>query len=283
MSYKKIIHFVLALCLVISIGIFMVACESGQAKETTETTVQTEPETIDPIIEKVESAREYIDNMFATDGSFPYHNVEIGKDNSISVFFSFSGTGDVADLVKLSPNNFKKNWSDVAEATISFYQSIFTVLKDFEVETVPLTINLVDDRDSSRLLLSVADGAISYDVVEDGEENAPVESEKSTEQTEATTITTGMKNALKSAKDYLTIMGFSRKGLIEQLEFDGYSTDEATYAANNCAADWNAQAAKKAKSYLEVMGFSRSRLIEQLEYDGFTHEQAVYGAEANGY
>lgn len=95
--------------------------------------------------------------------------------------------------------------------------------------------------------------------------------------------TTGEKNALQSAKQYLTIMAFSYSGLIEQLEFEGYSTSEATYAADNCGADWNEQAAKSAKEYLSIMSFSRSGLIEQLEYEGFTHEQAVYGAEANGY
>jgi len=78
-------------------------------------------------------------------------------------------------------------------------------------------------------------------------------------------------------------MAFSYKGLIEQLEFEQYSHEDAVYAANNCGADWNEQAAKKAKDYLSIMAFSKASLIEQLEFEGFTHEQAVYGAEANGY
>ena len=93
----------------------------------------------------------------------------------------------------------------------------------------------------------------------------------------------GHKNALRSANNYLQFMAFSYQGLIEQLEYEGYSTAEATYAADNCGADWYEQAAKKAKSYLNFMGFSKKRLVEQLEYDGFTHEQAVYGTEQNGY
>ena len=78
-------------------------------------------------------------------------------------------------------------------------------------------------------------------------------------------------------------MPFSYSGLIKQLEFEGYSTAEATYAADNCGANWNEQAAKSAKNYLDIMAFSKKELIEQLEFEGFTHDQAVYGAEANGY
>ena len=65
--------------------------------------------------------------------------------------------------------------------------------------------------------------------------------------------------------------------MVEQLEFEGYSYSEATYAADNCGADWYEQAVKKAEDYLEVMAFSRSGLVEQLEFEGFTHDQAVYG------
>lgn len=97
------------------------------------------------------------------------------------------------------------------------------------------------------------------------------------------TETMGQKNALKSAKNYISIMAFSHDGLIGQLEYEGYSNEEATYAADNCGADWNEQAAKSAKGYLELMSFSRSGLIDQLKYEGFTQEQAEYGATAAGY
>ena len=70
-----------------------------------------------------------------------------------------------------------------------------------------------------------------------------------------TNVTTGQKNALKSAKNYLSLMGFSKSGLIKQLEFDGYSSEDATYAADNCNANWNEQAAKSAKNYLDTMPF----------------------------
>lgn len=97
------------------------------------------------------------------------------------------------------------------------------------------------------------------------------------------TATLGEKNALRRAQVYLRYSAFSRQGLIEQLEFEEYSLSEATYAVNNCGANWNEQAKKKAAQYLRTMAFSRQELIEQLEFEGFTHAQAVYGAEANGY
>lgn len=91
-------------------------------------------------------------------------------------------------------------------------------------------------------------------------------------------VSTGMKNALSSAKMYLNVMGFSREGLITQLKFSGFTDDEATYAVDNCGADWNEQAVVKAKQYLDIMPMSKSALITQLVFEGFTQEQAEYGA-----
>ncbi len=85
--------------------------------------------------------------------------------------------------------------------------------------------------------------------------------------------------ALSSAKNYLRTMGFSREGLIRQLEFEGYSTSEATYAVDNCGANWMEQAVRVAKRYLSVMAFSKQGLIQQLEFEGFTCEEAEYGVE----
>ena len=95
--------------------------------------------------------------------------------------------------------------------------------------------------------------------------------------------TMGERNALESAKSYLKYSAFSYSGLIDQLEYEGYSTSEATYAVDHCGADWNEQAVLSAASYLKYSSFSKQGLIEQLEYEGFTHDQAVYGVEHNGY
>lgn len=95
--------------------------------------------------------------------------------------------------------------------------------------------------------------------------------------------TMGEKNALKKAYDYLEYSAFSRSGLIDQLEFEGFTTEEATYGVDHCGADWKEQAAKKAKQYLDYSSFSRSGLIDQLEYEGFSASEAEYGVSQNGY
>lgn len=89
-------------------------------------------------------------------------------------------------------------------------------------------------------------------------------------------------NATRKAKSYLDMAGFSRSGLVNQLEFEGFSTSDATYGADAQNANWNEQAARKAKSYLDMAGFSRSGLIDQLVYEGFSQQEASYGASANG-
>jgi Host cell surface-exposed lipoprotein len=90
-------------------------------------------------------------------------------------------------------------------------------------------------------------------------------------------------NARVSAESYLDSQGFSRSGLIEQLEFEGYSTEAATAAVDAIGVNWNKQAARSAKSYMDSQSFSQSGLIEQLEFEGYTYEQAAYGASRVGY
>lgn len=108
----------------------------------------------------------------------------------------------------------------------------------------------------------------------------PAETTPATQPTEA--VTTGQRNALKHALSYLDFTNFSYSGLIGQLEYEGYTTEEATYAADNCGADWKAQALSHAKSYLSFSAFSYSGLIDQLEYEGYTAEEAAYAADNCG-
>lgn len=124
--------------------------------------------------------------------------------------------------------------------------------------------------------------------VSSGGDNKPTSTGTTSRTTQAVSsetsnLTMGQKNALRSAENYLNSLAFSHDGLIHQLEYEGYSTEDATYAADNCGADWNEQAAKCAKNYLNTLSFSRSGLIQQLEYEGFTPSQAEYGVSANGY
>lgn len=94
--------------------------------------------------------------------------------------------------------------------------------------------------------------------------------------------TLSQKNAVKKAESYLSTSAFSKSGLIGQLEYSGFSSEDANYAVNKINVDWKEQAVKKAESYLSTSAFSRSRLIEQLEYSGFSNEEAVYAVDEIG-
>lgn len=128
-------------------------------------------------------------------------------------------------------------------------------------------------------LLYVREGCESQYIAE---HKVQVADEEAEERASAA-ATLGERNALKTAQQYLSVMPFSYEGLIDQLEYEGFTHSEAVYGADNCGADWNEQAAMMAESYLDILPFSRSELIGQLEFEGFTHAQAVYGAEQNGY
>ncbi|MFS0854050.1 Ltp family lipoprotein [Microbacterium sp. 179-I 3D4 NHS] len=96
-------------------------------------------------------------------------------------------------------------------------------------------------------------------------------------------LTLSQQNAISKAKSYLDFMAFSRTGLIDQLEYEGFGTEDATFGVDNAGADWNAQAAKKAQSYLDMMAFSRSGLYDQLAYEGFQPAEIEFGLAAVGY
>lgn len=89
-------------------------------------------------------------------------------------------------------------------------------------------------------------------------------------------------NAVDKAQDYIDLTPFSAKGLVKQLEYDGFSEADAVYAVRSLDVDWSDQAARKAKDYLKLTSFSRSGLTEQLIYDGFTSSQAAYGVASTG-
>lgn len=104
----------------------------------------------------------------------------------------------------------------------------------------------------------------------------------------AESLTGPQNNAVRSANLYLSMQGFSRSGLIQQLSSDfgdGYEVADATVAVDSLDIDWNKQAAKSAQQYLNMMGFSCQGLIEQLSSsagDGYTESQATYGARQAG-
>ncbi len=101
-------------------------------------------------------------------------------------------------------------------------------------------------------------------------------------------LTGPQKNAVRSAKQYISMTGFSRDGLIEQLSSeygDGYEVADATVAVDSLNINWNEQAVKSAKNYLDMTGFSCNGLIDQLSSsagDKYTTSEATYGAQQAG-
>ena len=96
-------------------------------------------------------------------------------------------------------------------------------------------------------------------------------------------MTMGEQMAVEKALDYLDFTHFSKSGLADQLEFEGFTAEEAAFAVDYISVDWNEQAAGKAQDYIDMTSFSKQGLIDQLLFEGFTQEQAEYGAKAVGY
>jgi hypothetical protein len=108
------------------------------------------------------------------------------------------------------------------------------------------------------------------------------------QSTAESSLTPAQANAVRSAEQYLSMTGFSRQGLIDQLSSDageGYSVSDATAAIDSLSVDWNENAARSARQYLQMTGFSCKGLIEQLSSsagDKYTAAQATYGARQAG-
>lgn len=135
------------------------------------------------------------------------------------------------------------------------------------------------------LLLSMAGcGAVVAVLADQAEKSLTLESPYAveTEPEEVSSETVGQENARKSAESYLDGAAFSRKGLVKQLEYEGFSHEDAVYGVDSVRADWKQEAAESAQSYLDSSSFSRSGLRKQLEYEGFTPAQAKYGVTQTG-
>lgn len=108
------------------------------------------------------------------------------------------------------------------------------------------------------------------------------------EETRGQNLSASQLNAVRTAEQYISMTGFSRDGLINQLSSDagdGYSVSDATAAVDSLSVDWNENAARTARQYLDMSGFSCNGLIEQLSSDAgdkYTVAQATYGARQAG-
>jgi Host cell surface-exposed lipoprotein len=96
--------------------------------------------------------------------------------------------------------------------------------------------------------------------------------------------TGSQQSAIQDAQSYLSTQpGFSKQGLIAQLEYDKFSHADAAFAVNHITVNWKQQAAADAHNYMSTQGgFSCGGMVSQLEFDKFTPAQAAYGASAVG-
>ena len=196
----------------------------------------------------------------------------------------------------------QESWKSLLEgwktATEKVHTALTLQIRDglFDTTQAHCAITVVDDlKDEGdyypqEIWAVIKDGAIEYNFLEESVSDSSDDSsagsndtgswknDESKTQDYTYSSSSGEKNALRRAKEYLEYTHFSYSGLVDQLEFEGYSHSEAVYGVDHCGADWFEQAAGKAKDYLDYTAFSYDGLVEQLEFEGFTHEQAVYGA-----
>lgn len=224
---------------------------------------------------------------------YPDHSRAEFNPDTLTFLLSF-WQDDIADVVTQAISgdaSAASAWSDICT---SAEESSLAVQHEFDKAgfgSVYVEIQMLNPDNKRLSLLHAAQGSLLYDVVASSSPlllssetsfdsfgdpivpSAPVASHEPT---------LGEKNALRSAMSYLRHTAFSREGLIEQLEFEGYTHDQAVYGVDNCGADWYEQAVKDASQYLDLMSFSRVGLVSQLEFEGYTHDQAVYAVDQIG-
>ena len=298
---------------------FLVLIGSCNKDKPTNSTQQTEQQSVtsnqkvETDVRAVNAVEKWVSSTEESLAVFNFHDI-VSDESGATVSLAINDLSQkVANMQTSGYGENYEPWVEFRDAAVSLCNDLAVSADTCGLKNYSIILNVLDDQNHDITLLSINNGAITYDCM-----------------SITLGLTTGQKNALASARSYLGYSAFSHDGLIGQLEYEGYTTEEATFAADNCGADWNEQAlakalsyldysafsytgligqleyekftteqatygvdncgadwneqaVKKAKSYLEYSSFSKDKLIGQLEYEGFTHEQAVYGAEANGY
>jgi SOS response regulatory protein OraA/RecX len=211
---------------------------------------------------KLTSGMSPVDYDYASGYSYSFSGTIQGYDtNNIFTFFE-NPSGGVVNIA-LMEEGF--------DSLPQYYAILNTVKSDIPVQ----------DREEIPSV-ETASESVPEEVHEEEESKAGDTAESSSSEPVSSAPSAGESNALSKAKSYLSFSNFSYSGLIEQLEYEGFSHEEAEYGADHCGADWKEQALQKANDYLDISAFSYSGLIEQLEYEGFSHEEAEYGADQCG-
>lgn len=218
---------------------------------------------------KVETVKDVPSGKVFVQISAPYYGSEIGKvkeefdvnqDDIVHVsyrppFFVFS-SGTI--FIEKGEKRSKKS-SNLFEASIKMIIAIGLFI---------LFIGLIFDNLATNLFNLFNLSSSDVQIIDSS--NSSQDSEK-----DVSSLTVNQENALKKAKQYIKVLPFSKSGLIQMLESEGFSTEDAIIAVDNMKVDWLKQAELKVEQYLTVMGFSKSGLIQMLEFDGFNTEEAT--------
>lgn len=113
----------------------------------------------------------------------------------------------------------------------------------------------------------------------DGESSTDVSSTPSV-AAESSLTPTQMDAKIKAEK-YLEITGYSYDVMMEKLQADGVSQEDAKYVVENII-DFDQQASRRAKANLDTMAYSYTGLVSKLVSEKFTQEQAEYAVENCG-
>jgi len=101
---------------------------------------------------------------------------------------------------------------------------------------------------------------------QNNDEQTQTENEGSSEQ----------RRAIARAESYTNLMAFSRARLIQQLEFERFTHNDAQWAVDQLTIDWNEQALKKANSYHSLMNLPPENIRRLLAFEDFSEEQIDY-------
>jgi len=204
-----------------------------------------------------ETEEEYNQTVYQALFEELYADLEAADTMATDVEVTYELDGDTWSMTEESADG-------LASALLSGVTTIFDTESDGDVDVDVDTTDDGTDTDDGT--------ATGDDVVDAGDVDTSPEVEESSPE-----------GAAAQAQTLLKSDHYSYEGLIDMLEFYGYTTEDAMYAADTCGADWTEQADLMAADYMEyVGGLSREELIEQLEYEGFTDEQAEHAADSVG-
>ena len=209
-------------------------------------------------------------------------NVKIILSIVFGIFFLFALTsGNSSNYSNSSSNVDNTNSSEINKTSVEIIDFSSMTKADIDTWCNEKKIKCIYSTDYSNTIAK--DKFISQSV----------ESGQSIYEGESVTITYSlgkeptieMKNALKKAESYSSLMHMSKKGIYEQLTSEygeGFDAASAQYAIDNLKADYNANALAKAKSYRDTMSMSKNAIYEQLvsEYgEKFTASEAQYAID----